>query len=74
MCSPGQSYGQPHTRLRGFGSPGIGWQTAILKVEEDSGVDSLAFTQDMHRQGAVPVGKKLQLIWAHWEINGDSHL
>lgn len=46
-------------------------QTAILKGEEDSGVDSSAFTQDIHRHGAVPVGKKLQLFRFHWEINGD---
>lgn len=49
-------------------------QTAILKGEEDSGVDSSAFTQDMHRHGVVPVGKKLHLHLTHWEIHGHSCL
>lgn len=51
-------------------------QTAILKDEEDTGVNSLAFTQDMHRHGAVPVGKKattllgpLGNLWTFTPVN-----
>lgn len=68
MDVPGQSSGSPLTQLRAFWH----WmQTAILKDEEDSAVNSFTLTQDVHTHRAGPVGKKLQLSLVHREMDGD---
>jgi len=70
----GQSYRQPHTWLRGFGSSSIRFKWQASKVRKAPVLVAQHLPRTRTDTELCRCGKKLQLIWVRWEIHGDSRL